>query len=375
MKRILTLLMATILTAACSEEVKTPPAVSEKKPAALSYSASISTEPAEVKPGEDVKLNFNIQDSTGKILNSNNLELVHEKLIHLLIISEDLSYFYHLHPEQASGGDFTVETKFPAPGKYRLYMDYTPAGAGHQLGRMEVNVEGTPQPATKLVADKELVKVVDGIRFEMKSNRPFTTTQPIEISFVLSDEKTGKPVTDLEPYLGAFAHFVLVSEDHTEYLHAHPLVDASGPDARGGPEVGTQTLFPKAGLYKVWGQFRRGGKIHTVPMVINVTESAEQSVAVAKDESRVQRVEVKVSKDGYSPSTIGLKKGVAAEITFLRVDEKNCGAEVVFPDLGIKKELPVGKPVVVQLQPDKDGEIRFTCGMEMYRGKLLVASN
>lgn len=375
MKKIL-ILVATMLTVACADTGKTPqaPKPTEKK-TAFTYSASISTEPAEVKPGEVVKLNFSIQDSTGKILTVNNLEVVHEKLIHLLVISDDLSYFDHIHPEQSPSGDFTVETKFPTPGKYRLYMDYTPAGAGHQLGRMEVNVEGTPAEPAKLIADKELVKVVDGIRFEMKSDKPFTTNQPIQLSFVLSDEKTGKPITDLEPYLGAFAHFVLVNEGHSEYLHAHPLLDAPSPDARGGPEVGTQTLFPKPGLYKVWGQFQRSGKIYTVPMVINVAESGNQPAAVAQMKGNEQEIEVRVSKDGYTPSTIRLKKGIHTHITFLRVDEKNCAGELVFPDLGIKKDLPLGKPVTVELMPDKDGEIRFTCGMEMYRGKLLVASN
>lgn len=370
------ILLAAILTAACADTGKTPetPKAPEKRPL-LTYSASISTEPAEIEPGKVVKLNFSIHDSAGKALNANNLEVVHEKLIHLLIISEDLSYFDHIHPEETPNGDFTVEAKFPKPGKYRLYIDYTPIGAGHQLGRMEVNVAGTPTEPAKLIADKELVKVIDGIRFEMKSDKPFTTNQPIQLSFTLSDEKNGKPITDLEPYLGAFAHFVLVSEGHSEYLHAHPLVDAPGPDARGGPEVGTQTLFPKAGLYKVWGQFQRNGKIYTVPMVIDVAESAEQHAALAQMRGDEQEIEVRVSKDGYSPSTIQLKKGVHTHITFLRTDEKNCGGEVVFPELGIKKELPLGKPVVVELMPDKESEIRFICGMGMYRGKILVASN
>ena len=60
-------------------------------------------------------------------------------------------------------------------------------------------------------------------------------------------------------------------------------------------------------------------------------------------------------------------------LAFLRKDDKNCGEEVVFPKLGIRKKLPVGETVTVELTPQESGEIAFTCGMDMMRGKVIVS--
>lgn len=238
------LFLLLLLSIACNNNQQndippSPPSKSEPK-----YSISVGTEPADIIPGEKTKLQFSIQ-ADGKILTVNDLEVVHEKLLHLLIISEDLSYFDHLHPEQSSTGSFVVETKFPAPGKYRLYLDYSPIGAGSQLGRLQVNVPGPVPTAAKLLPDKELVKVVDGIRIELEGDK-LEAAKPVLLKFKLTDEKTKKPVTDLEPYLGAFAHFVLVSEGHGEYLHAHPLVDAPSPTAKRWPRSQYSNPFPEA---------------------------------------------------------------------------------------------------------------------------------
>ena len=92
--------------------------------------------------------------------------------------------------------------------------------------------------------------------------------------------KTGRPITDLQPYLGAFGHTLIMSEDMQEYVHSHPLdIENFDPEAgprpfmlppdvdpetlRGGPEVVFEGLVPKAGRYRAWTQFRRNNKIYT----------------------------------------------------------------------------------------------------------------
>jgi plastocyanin len=338
----------------------------------LTYSTGVSTEPGEVKPNAETKLIFGLQDSTGKTLTAPDLEIVHEKLMHLLIVSEDLSYFDHLHPAPQANGDFIVTTKLPTAGKYQLYLDYTPKGTDHQLGRMSVDVQGTPPAAVPLVVDTTDTKIVDGISVTIKPSKPYRAKDALTLNFAIADAKTGAPITDLEPYLGAFAHFVLIDEQQTEFLHAHPLKDAENAQARGGPEIGTQTLFPKAGIYKVWVQMQRQGKVIVAPFVIKVAEAATTETILAKDEGGVQKLKITVSENGYEPANFQLKRGVPAEITFERTDEKNCGTELVFDTYGIRKELKVGQPVKVNFTPDKDGEFQFTCGMGMLRGAVVV---
>jgi hypothetical protein len=83
--------------------------------------------------------------------------------------------------------------------------------------------------------------------------------------------RNGQPLTDVEPYLAAMGHCVIVSEDGQTYLHSHPeqLLTPSS-DARGGPDVAFHTRFPRPGRYKVWGQFQRGGKVLVADFVVNV---------------------------------------------------------------------------------------------------------
>lgn len=85
-----------------------------------------------------------------------------------------------------------------------------------------------------------------------------------------------------------------------------------------------------------------------------------------------ETVRIEVAANGYTPKTIGVKKGQPVKLEFFRKDEDNCGEELVFPSLNIKKDLPVGKAVVVEVTPSESGEIKFACGMDMLRGKLIV---
>jgi plastocyanin domain-containing protein len=91
-------------------------------------------------------------------------------------------------------------------------------------------------------------------------------------------------------------------------------------------------------------------------------------------EQPVAPVEAKitVSSGGYEPKSITVKKGQPVKLAFYRQDAKNCGGEVVFPNLDLKKELPVGETVSVEFTPQETGELAFTCGMNMMRGKILV---
>ncbi len=77
-------------------------------------------------------------------------------------------------------------------------------------------------------------------------------------------------------------------------------------------------------------------------------------------------------KGGYSPEVISVRKGKPVTLNFTRKDENSCLEEVILSDFKIKKYLPLNKKVSVQITPDKTGEYNFSCGMNMFHGKLIV---
>jgi RND family efflux transporter MFP subunit len=81
---------------------------------------------------------------------------------------------------------------------------------------------------------------------------------------------------------------------------------------------------------------------------------------------------IEVSASGFKPDVVTVDLGSAVTLTFIRRSEDGCGKEVVFPDLGIRKPLPLNEPVAITLNPAKSGELRFTCGMDMLKGKVVV---
>src|SRR5438876_1156520 len=88
------LLLLTLL--ACSNGLKTVSTTEKKK---VFFNVGLSTEPSQIQPKQLTKLVFSIQDADAKDLSINDLEIVHEKPMHLIIISEDLSFFNHIHPQ------------------------------------------------------------------------------------------------------------------------------------------------------------------------------------------------------------------------------------------------------------------------------------
>ena len=81
---------------------------------------------------------------------------------------------------------------------------------------------------------------------------------------------------------------------------------------------------------------------------------------------------VAVTEQGFQPGSLTLESGVPARITFVRKTDATCATEVVFPEYHIKEALPLNRPVVVEFTPKKAGEVTFTCGMNMLRGKAVV---
>jgi hypothetical protein len=186
----------------------------------------------------------------------------HERLLHLFIIGRDLRYFAHEHPQRTADG-FELPIDLPA-GAYMLIADFLPGGGYPQMVHRAIVTPGfRSSPFDSIALDEDTgEKVADGMRVRMKME-PARARPAAVLRFRLTDE-AGTPITDLEPYLGSVGHLLVVSPDLTHSIHAHP--DALGP----GPELAFDIEFPEAGIYKLWVQIQRRGRVSAVPFVVRI---------------------------------------------------------------------------------------------------------
>ena len=109
-------------------------------------------------------------------------------------------------------------------------------------------------------------------------------------------------------------------------------------------------------------------------LAINASGSQAQAGKARNRNARpkTQAAKISITEQGYQPISVRLHRNVPARITFLRTTNATCATAVLFPAYGIRRDLPLNQPVVVRLTPKRAGEITFTCGMNMMRGKLIV---
>jgi hypothetical protein len=195
---------------------------------------------------------------------------VHERALHLFVVSRDLSFFDHVHPVLDDEGLFAVDLSLPGPGVYAIYADTYPAtGTPQFLQTLLV----TPDYRGPLFAAPASLPVgpatttVEGLRITLAAGRQ-RTGEPLRLTFTVEDAATGRAVADLEPYLGAPGHLLIVSADLETAFHSHP----SDLQSR-GPVVGFDATLPRAGVYKLWLQIQRAGRVVTVPMTLDVASS------------------------------------------------------------------------------------------------------
>lgn len=182
--------------------------------------------------------------------------VVHEKLFHLFVVSRDLTFFAHVHPDLMPDGTFALTHPLP-PGEYMLIADFLPAGGTTQMVQKAIIVAGRPAPGR--TQDES-----NGLKVELRTE-DLAAGRHARLVFTVSDARTGAPITDLEPYLGTPAHLLIVRADLSDAMHAHPEERETG-----GPTVSFHPIMPAAGNYKGWIQFQRGGQVSTTPFEFSV---------------------------------------------------------------------------------------------------------
>ncbi|MEK6303955.1 MAG: heavy metal-binding domain-containing protein [Acidobacteriota bacterium] len=270
------------------------------------FDLKMEVSPAAPKPNEKMKLKFRILNpKTGVLVK--DFGLLHEKKLHLFIISQDLTQFQHIHPAYNNDGSFAIETSLPLRGHYKIYTDFYPlAGTPQVLQRSITTVDfktdlsaGIPSIKpdailTKICEGEKITKenaerlgvefsslkakTLNNLKVELKLEPPeIVTGYPTHLVYHLTDAKTGEPIKDLSPYLGSFGHALILSKDQIEYIHSHSEElppDPLDPDIideslfLAGPRVTFEALFPHPGIFRIWAQFLRGDTLTTVTFTV-----------------------------------------------------------------------------------------------------------
>jgi hypothetical protein len=189
--------------------------------------------------------------------------IVDERPMHLFVVGADLEFFAHQHPVPQPDGLFMLDVTLPKPGPYMAIAEFLPEGGTPQISQQLFTTgEAFGRPANPSV--DVAPKTVDGLRVTIDASR-VTAGDGKPLVFRIDEAATGAPVTDLEPYLGASAHLLMVPIDLTEAIHGHPV------EAVRGPSLSFAPLVPRAGRYKIWIQVQRGGRVSTAAFVVDVT--------------------------------------------------------------------------------------------------------
>jgi hypothetical protein len=219
------------------------------------YPVDMTVRPPAPKPGDEITLRFQVKSPHG---HAAKLQLIHEKLFHLFLVSKDLSVFRHEHPQLEADGSLLHRTVLPKGGMYRVLCDFYPEGGTPQMIAKTMFLSGA-SPAVPIKVDlspqsAESVK----ISLRLDPETPLAGKKTM-LFFTL------QPGDGIEQYLGAWGHLLAASSDLIDMIHTHPAWE------EGGPTVQFNLIFPRPGIYRVWAQFQRRGVVNTAAFNIPVS--------------------------------------------------------------------------------------------------------
>ncbi len=231
------------------------------------------------------------QQPQGTPISWNDLEVQHEKKMHVIGVRRDLKEFFHIRPEPDAKvpGHAVVRYRFTTPGEFKIWSSVQYGGTTHVFGHPFVNVSGTP-PLYDLGENPATSKIVGNFQASIFSDDLHAGSDGhLGFSIKTADGRDA----ELENYLGEKMHLVLISEDLTQFVHTHPSTHSSSGTMQmhsflsipvaSAHEEGTDTntnpgmnqmmdhlaganqdlvfhvAFPKPGLYKAFAQFRPAG--------------------------------------------------------------------------------------------------------------------
>ena len=210
---------------------------------------------SEVRAGTPTDFGFSIVDDHGDAVT--RFDELHERRLHLIVLSRDLVEYHHVHPTMDAAGRWTVALPALAPGSHRLFADFTPTGAQNITLGTDINVAGAVAP--NAVPAPAATDLVDDYRVALHG-----TPKVGDAELQFSITRAGQAVTT-EPYLGAAGHLVAIRSGDLAYLHVHPHDE-------GGPTITFTTAFPTAGTYRLFLDFAHEGLVRTAAFTVIVPD-------------------------------------------------------------------------------------------------------
>ncbi|MFJ5141635.1 hypothetical protein [Streptomyces sp. NPDC088707] len=201
-------------------------------------------------------LKFSIKDSAGRKVTAFTTE--HGRELHFIVASRDLHTFRHLHPVKAADGTWSVVADLPRAGGYKAFADFKPAAPGARGITLGVDLSVPGAYAPKPLPAVAPTATVDG--YQVRLGGTLNPGKAGELRLTVT--RAGKPVTDLEPYLGAYGHLVALRDGDLAYLHVHP--NEGGP----GPDVSFTATAPSAGTYRLFLDFQHEGEVRTAAFTV-----------------------------------------------------------------------------------------------------------
>ncbi|MFG2038099.1 hypothetical protein [Dactylosporangium sp. NPDC048998] len=220
----------------------------------------VPAQPLTVPPDAQQQFAFKILGPDGKPVT--RYVPNHDKLMHFMAIKHDLSGFQHLHPTMAADGTWSIPLTLPTPGIWRLYTDFvTFDPTGQQLPltlAVDATVAGSYAPLA--VPPPSRTVEADTFTVTLEGTPQVNATQPLSLRVFAS----GAPVTDLEHYLGAYGHLVVIRDGDLGYLHVHP------DDRLAGGAVKFWLSAPSPGRYRMFFEFQKSGTVHRAEFTVDI---------------------------------------------------------------------------------------------------------
>ncbi|CAM4343695.1 hypothetical protein NONI108955_21810 [Nocardia ninae] len=191
----------------------------------------------------------------------------HDKDLHLIVVRRDLVAFQHVHPVLDTTGKWSVPLDLTRAGDYRVFADFTPESGQNLTLGADLRVGGN-YDAKALPAPAATATVGD---YTVTVNGAVTPGQSSKVTLAVN--RNGQPVTNLQPYLGAYGHLVALRAADLAYLHAHPDGRPGDGVTPAGPAITFYVTAPDVGDYRLFLDFQHEGVVRTAEFTVEVASS------------------------------------------------------------------------------------------------------
>lgn len=216
--------------------------------------------------GQAGELSFTITGPDQKPVTA--FETEHEKDLHLIVVRSDGAHYRHVHPVMDQAGRWSLPWSWDAAGTYRIYTDAVPSGTGGNLTLTRtLDVAGDFEPAASEAAATD---EVGGLQVSLNGGLSAGSASTLTVNV----SRNGQPVTDLQPYLGAYGHLVALRSGDLAYLHVHPEGAEPAGNELSGPAVEFATTAPTPGRYYLYFDFQVDGTVHTAGFALDTRGSS-----------------------------------------------------------------------------------------------------